>query len=242
MRIPTAPRRWLSLCLSSLLILACAAPIPALRAWEDTEHSNTGSCEAPDADQCVVLACDEGECGIFSCEDVDPEALARAHSEHGVELVRGYRPSFRAPGPHRSWRRAGLRDDARPRMTFHFRYRDGFVPAFPLLEGKLVRHHLFPQAQEFREWFRASNINVHEWTMLIPEKEHLRIHSGGGRGGLWNEAWRQFRLANEGRRVSKEEMLSKAFELALRYEIAGPIVPYGRPIVPIGPQLLPPEG
>jgi uncharacterized lipoprotein (TIGR02269 family) len=127
-------------------------------------------------------------------------------------------------------------------MTFHFRYRDGFVPAFPLLEGKLVRHHLFPQAQEFREWFRASNINVHEWTMLIPEKEHLRIHSGGGRGGLWNEAWRQFRLANEGRRVSKEEMLSKAFELALRYEIAGPIVPYGRPIVPIGPQLLPPEG
>ena len=127
-------------------------------------------------------------------------------------------------------------------MTFHFRYRDGFIPAFPRLEGKLIRHHLFPQAQEFREWFRVSNVNIHEWTMLIPEHVHLRIHSGGGRGGLWNEAWRQFRLANEGRRVTKEEMLKKAFELAFRYDIAGPIVPYGRPIVPPGPQFLPPEG
>lgn len=242
MRIPATPHAWLALSLSSLLILACSAPAPALRAWEGSGHSNARSCEDPGADQCIVFACDEGECGIFSCEDVDPEALARAYSKHGVELVQGYRPSFRAPGPHRSWRRAGLRDDARPRMTFHFRYRDGFIPAFPRLEGKLIRHHLFPQAQEFREWFRVSNVNIHEWTMVIPEHVHLRIHSGGGRGGLWNEAWRQFRLANEGRRVTKEEMLSKAFELAFRYDIAGPIVPYGRPIVPPGPQLLPPEG
>jgi len=125
-------------------------------------------------------------------------------------------------------------------MTFHFRYRHGFLPAFPRLEGKLIRHHLFPQAREFREWFRAHGINVHEWTMVIPEHVHLRVHSGKGRGGLWNEAWRQFRVANEGRRLPKEELIAKAFELAYRYDIVGPITSYNHPIVPPGPQLLAP--
>lgn len=125
-------------------------------------------------------------------------------------------------------------------MTFHFQYRYGFLPAFPRLEGKLIRHHLFPQAQEFREWFRNSGINVHDWTMVIPEHVHLRIHSGQGRGGLWNEAWRQFRTATEGRRLAQEEFFAKAFELAYRYDIVGPITSYNQPIVPPGPQLLAP--
>ncbi|HLL04811.1 MAG TPA: TIGR02269 family lipoprotein [Myxococcaceae bacterium] len=240
MRIPTTPHAWLALSLSSLLILACAAPAPALRAWEGSEHSNAGSCEDPDADQCIVFACDEGECGIFDCEDVTPEALSRAHLEHGAELARGYRPSFRAPGPHRNWRRAGLRDDARPRMTFHFRYRHGFLPAFPRLEGKLVKHHLFPQAREFREWFRDQGIDVHAWTMVIPEQVHWRIHGGTGRGGLWNEAWRQYHRANLGRRLTKEELLGKAFELAFRFDIVGPVLPYHYPVSPVGPQLVAP--
>jgi hypothetical protein len=76
--------------------------------------------------------------------------------------------------------------------------------------------------------------------MLIPEHVHLRIHRGA-RGGLWNEAWRQFREENLGRRLSKEELLSKAFELALRFDIAGPISSsYYAPIPPPGPQLLSP--
>jgi uncharacterized lipoprotein (TIGR02269 family) len=125
-------------------------------------------------------------------------------------------------------------------MTFHFRYRHGFLPAFPRLEGKLIRHHLFPQAQEFREWFRATGIDVHAWTMLIPEQVHRRIHGGTGRGGLWNAAWRQFMESKRGQRVTREELLGKAFELSLRFDIAGPIVPYNHPIVPPGPQLLAP--
>jgi uncharacterized lipoprotein (TIGR02269 family) len=227
----------LSLSLAALLLAACAPSAPALRTWEDGE---TSTCEETGADQCVVLACDEGECGLFDCEDLDPEALARVPLAHGAELARNFqRPPYRAPGTQRSWRRAGLREDARPRMTFHFQYRQGFLPAFPRLEGKLIKHHLFPQAQEFRVWFNQNRINIHEWTMLVPEHVHLRIHRGAN-GGLWNEAWRQFMNANRRGRVPREEMLRKAFELALRFDIAGPIRPYYAPVPPPGPQLLAP--
>ncbi|HYI01124.1 TIGR02269 family lipoprotein [Hyalangium sp.] len=237
MRTLPSPRVLLSLSVASLLSFACASPSPAIHTGQVIEVADATSCEEPYADQ---FACVEEECGVFSCEDVDPDAVARAPLEHGTEFARGFRPPFRSPGSHRNWRRAGLRDDARPRMTFHFRYRHGFLPAFPRLEGKLIRHHLFPQAREFREWFRAHGINVHEWTMVIPEHVHLRVHSGKGRGGLWNEAWRQFRVANEGRRLPKEELIAKAFELAYRYDIVGPITSYNHPIVPPGPQLLAP--
>ena len=238
--MPLVPRTWLVRALPSLLLLACSTPSPAVRGWEGAEYSDESSCEAPDADQCVVFACDEGTCGAFSCADVDPDALSRAQTDYDVELTRGYRPSFRAPGPPRSWRRAGLRDDARPRMTFHFRYRFGFLPAFPQLEGRLVKHHLFPQAREFRDWFRANGIDVHAWTMAIPEQAHRRIHGGTGRGGLWNEAWRQFMEAHRGEPVTQEQLLGKALEFAFRFNIAGPLMPYGHTIVPPGPQLLAP--
>jgi uncharacterized lipoprotein (TIGR02269 family) len=229
----------LRLLLAAMLISGCAAPAPALSAWEASGRVDDSTCGTPDADQCVVLACDGGECGVFGCEDVDPEAVARASRGNNVELVRTVRPLFRAPGSHRNWRRAGLRENARPRMTFHFRYRDGFLPAFPRLEGRLIRHHLFPQEARLAAWFRAQGLNIHEWTMLIPEHVHLRIHRGA-RGGLWNEAWRQFVEANAARRVPREELISKAFELALRYDIVGPIVPYRAPIPPPGPQLFAP--
>ncbi|HLM46711.1 MAG TPA: TIGR02269 family lipoprotein [Myxococcaceae bacterium] len=233
----------LSLFLASLLC-ACATSSPAPRAGED--NASAAECEDPGADQCIVLACEEGECGVFACEDVDPEALTRAPLAHGAELARGFRPSFRgspsfrSPSSQRNWRRAGLRDGARPHLTFHFRYREGFLPAFPRLEGKLIKHHLFPQAREFREFFRNSGVDPHSWTMVIPEHVHLRIHRGRGPGGAWNAAWRQFMNANVDRTVPREEMLRKAFELAFRFDIAGPLVPYGHQIAPVGPQLLAP--
>jgi uncharacterized lipoprotein (TIGR02269 family) len=234
------PRTLLPLSLAALVLSACATSSPTPLEGEDAAYA-AAACENPDADQCIVLACDEGECGVFSCEDVDPEVVARTPLAHGAELARGSRPPpFRSPGSQRNWRRAGLRDGARPQLTFHFRYRDGFLPAFPRLEGKLIKHHLFPQAREFRDFFRSSDIDIHAWTMAIPEQVHLRIHRGTGPGGAWNEAWRQFMNANLGRKVPREEMLGKAFELAFRFDIVGPLVTYGRPIAPVGPQLLAP--
>ncbi|WP_257463225.1 SitA6 family polymorphic toxin lipoprotein [Archangium lipolyticum] len=241
-RLPLFPR-WLSL--AALLLSGCGTTSPASRAWVDAAQDEARECDNPDADQCVLLACDgeQGECGIFRCADVDPEAVTHAPLAHGAELARGgsySRPPFRAPGTSRNWRRTGLRDGARPRLTFHFRYREGFLPAFPRLEGKLVKHHLFPQASDLAAWFVQNGINPHEWTMVIPEHVHLRIHRGGGRGGAWNEAWRKFRDANLEREVSPTELLAKAFELAYRFDIVGPIVPYGHTLVPPGPQLFAP--
>ncbi len=229
------PRALLPLFLSALVLAACATSPPAL---EGAEPDDIISCDDADADQCVVLACDEGECAFFDCADVDPEALTQGSLTHGAELARFPRPPFRAPGTQRNWRRAGLQDDARPRMTFHFRYRQGFLPAFPRLEGKLINHHLFPQAQEFRTWFKDCGINIHEWTMLIPEQVHLRIHNGAN-GGLWNQAWQRFMRANPGY-VPREVLIRKAFELALRFDIAGPLRPYHAPVSAPGPQLLAP--
>jgi uncharacterized lipoprotein (TIGR02269 family) len=231
--------RFLLLLLASLWLPACASSPPASPAREDVAHDAPPACDDAEADQCVVLACDEGECGVFSCEDVDPEALAHGPLTHDVELAQFYRPPFRGPGTQRNWRRTGLRNGAQPRMTFHFEYRQGFLPAFPRLDGKLVRHHLFPREQRLAEWFKELGINIHEWTILVPEQVHLRIHRGA-RGGPWNEAWRQFKRANEDRQVPREELLRKAFELALRFDIAGPISPYYSPVPPPGPQLLAP--
>jgi len=128
MTLLSLSRACVALSLATLLSSACATPSPALGAWEDAQRADPTACDEPSADQCVVLACDEGECGVFDCEDVDPEAVSDASLGSHVELARGFRPPFRAPGPHRNWRRAGLRENARPRMTFHFRYRDGFLP------------------------------------------------------------------------------------------------------------------
>ena len=147
---------------------------------------------------------------------------------------------MRGPGTFRNWRNTGLREGARPRMTFHFRYREGFLPAFPRLEGTLVKHHLFPQAADLAVWFRAQGINIHDWTMVIPEHIHWRIHTGSARGGLWNQAWREFRDANPMRRYTKEELLAKAFELAYRFDIVGPIMPYNHSLVSPGPQMFAP--
>ena len=231
------PRAPLSLFLVAQLLAACAITSPPLDAWEETQPDGA-TCDDADADQCVVLACDEDECAFFDCADVDPQAITHVPLTHGAELAQFYRPPFRSPGTQRNWRRAGLREDARPRMTFHFRYRQGFLPAFPRLEGKLIKHHLFPQAQQFRQWFTERGINIHEWTMLIPEHVHLRIHRGAN-GGLWNEAWRRFIEANPGP-VPREALIRKAFELALHFDIAGPIRPYSAPVPPPGPQLLAP--
>ncbi|HEX8705466.1 MAG TPA: DUF2380 domain-containing protein [Myxococcaceae bacterium] len=94
--------RFLLSLLLSAVVSACATVSPALNAWEGTGTDDTSACEAPEADRCVVLACDDGECGIFDCADVDPEALARGPLEPSVELARGFRPPFRSPGTSRN--------------------------------------------------------------------------------------------------------------------------------------------
>lgn len=225
---------WLPLAV--LLLTACGTTSPTARAGEDIEKNST-LCEDPGADRCVVLACagEAGVCGVFGCEDVDPEAVTRTSLAPGVELAQAHPPT-RGPSPFRGWRRTGLREGAQPRATFHFRYRQGFLPAFPRYTGKVIKHHLFPQAKEFRRWFNKARVDIHEYTIVIPEHLHQQIHAGDGRGGAWNEAWRLYVRAHP-EPPPREAILRHAFELAFRFKLTGPLVPYNHPVVPIGPQL-----
>jgi len=244
----TASPRWTPLlvawALCVLVLSGCVTSSPAVQAWEGAVRDTGAACEAPESDRCVVLACEgeQEECGVFRCEDVEPAPVAQAPLLHGAQLAqRGpyFRPPFRTPGPSRNWRNTGLRPGARPLMSFHFRYRQGYLPAFPRLQGKLVKHHLFPQEEDVASWLKWQGINIHQYTMVIPEHVHLRVHRGQ-RGGPWNQAWRDFMHANETRRVPTDELLRKAFELSFRFDIVGPIIPYGHNLVPPEPGIFNP--
>ncbi len=203
--------------LAVLLLGACGTPSSVVR-------EETGRCEYADAEQCLVLACDGGACGLFDCEDLDSEGP-------DVELARGYRTPQRPPA-FRNWRNMGIRPGARPRMVFHFRYREGFLPALPREPGKLVHHHLFPQQPLLANWFRRNGVDIHKFTILIPEHIHRQIHSGTGRGGMWNQAWRDYRESVRNRPVTPEELHRKAVELIFRFELTGPVVPHNTRMAP----------
>jgi hypothetical protein len=53
---------------------------------------------------------------------------------------------------------------------------------------------------------------------------------------MWNTAWRVFINANP-EPPGRDAVIRHAFELAFRYDLTGPLVPYNRPVMPIGPQL-----
>ncbi|WP_375770623.1 TIGR02269 family lipoprotein [Archangium gephyra] len=98
-----------------------------------------------------------------------------------------------------------------------------------------------PDTARWAAWATSASrcLRAIQWTMLIPEHVHLRIHRGAG-GGAWNAAWEQFRIANRHRRVPPEELLRTAFEFAFRFDIVGPLMPYSATVSPPGPQLLAP--
>ncbi|GHG67630.1 hypothetical protein GCM10012319_10100 [Comamonas sp. KCTC 72670] len=192
--------------------------------------SGADGCAVSSEGRCVVLACDEGACGLFLCGDADEGASSLA-----VEKAVG-RPAFRGPGTYRNWwqRRTGIRPDAQPLAVASVSRRyPVFVPAVPRPRGKLIKHHLFPQEPRLAAWFRAAGIDIHQFTMVVPEHVHWRIHSGKGMGpgGAWNNAWRQFVMANP-RPPSKDVIMRHAIELAFRFELSGPVVPYNVPITP----------
>ncbi|NMO19186.1 TIGR02269 family lipoprotein [Pyxidicoccus fallax] len=221
-------RPWMLLAV--LLLCGCATSSPEVRAFEEAERAE--ACEYADSEQCLVLVCEGGDCGLFDCEDVDTDAVARAPVRPDVELAQGYyRPPYRAPA-FRNWRNTGLRPGARPRMVFHFRYREGFLPALPREPGKLVHHHLFPQQSDLALWFTRNGVDIHKFTILIPEHIHRQIHSGTGRGGMWNQAWREYYNVMRRQRVNSEDLHRKAVELIFRFELTGPVVPYNAPLGP----------
>ena len=222
----------LTLLLSTVLLTACATSHPALRAWE--EAAPAAGCESPDEDSCVTLACEDGLCGFFRCEDV--VALEEAPRGAEVERAQFVRPTppMGPARPGRAWRWSPwLRRGAEPVMTFQWYAASQPRPLPPrvplaLPAPRMQKHHVFPQAEDLARWFKARGIDIHQYTLLIPEHVHRRIHAGGPSGGLWNQAWRDFREASRDKPPSREEIYRHAGVLIFRFELNGPVQPYFR--------------
>ncbi|RYZ37788.1 MAG: TIGR02269 family lipoprotein [Myxococcaceae bacterium] len=214
------PKKILALLL--LLTAACASTHPpALEHWGAAEIAGEDACE--EDDKCVALVCADDLCGLYHCEDT------------GALLARGggVRPPAAASapgfGPRRNWGGAqplpGDRD-----AIFVIRWYDHPTPPAPT-DGRKpsgsgwVRHHLYPQERMLAEFFRQqAHINVHDFTMIIPRAEHLRLHGAGGRGGPWNKAWRDFARNNP--LATPKEVQEQLTRMIIEFNIMGPIVPY----------------
>ncbi len=217
--------RMMGVWLLSGLLFACASG-PAPREEAETPEAVSSFEEGCEDERSVILLCTEGECGFFRCSD---QELGR------VVLARGggvAPPAAPGGAPRRWWGVwPWMRRGSEPVLTFrfyrHFDPKPPPNPFFQLPPGRFVRHHIFPQAPDLAAWFRQQGVqNIHNFTMVIPESIHQRIHGGGPRGGLWNEAWRTFMLQNP--RAPPAEIYRHAGELLFRFDLAGPIVPYHR--------------
>lgn len=213
---------WLVVALGACLV-ACGSSSSALREWEDTPHGEAEACGGDD--RCVTVVCgleEEDLCGLYRCEDTGA-LLARGG---GRPPVTASAPGF---GPRRNWGGAqalpGERDAI---LTFRWYNHPAPVrPADKLPSGPgWERHHLYPQETAMKAWFARAprGINVHDFTMIIPRSEHVRIHNPGGRGGPWNEAWREFARLNP--RANQQHVKEQLAKMLVEFNVMGPVVPY----------------
>ncbi|MCY1000245.1 TIGR02269 family lipoprotein [Myxococcus sp. MISCRS1] len=212
--------RPLCLWLLTLFWLGCATneKPPVQMAWEAAELE----CEDPREDQCVFLACLGDACGFYRCED----------SPGTFELARfpPARPPAAAASPGSPRRNWGAAQKLPPGAVMTFPNWNGapervVPPSRQLPTGRWEKHHIFPQERELREWFEAQGVKIHNYVLPLPYEVHQRIHRVGGRGGEWNEAWRQFKRQNA--EAKPEEIFRHAGELIHRFQlIGGPIQPY----------------
>ena len=179
-------------------------------------------CDGAQEDRCVTLLCLGDACGFYRCEDAPGE----------VELARfppARPPAAAAPesGPRRNWGGAGKLPGGAVMVFPNWNGAPERIipPSHRLPPGRFEKHHIFPQARDLAEWFEQQGVKIHDYTLPIPRDLHQRIHSGGKRGGEWNNAWREFKEANSN--ASPEAIYKHAGELIHRFQLmGGPIQPY----------------
>jgi uncharacterized lipoprotein (TIGR02269 family) len=178
------------------LLAACATSSPTIQEGSPAPLVVESWEEGCEDERSLVLLCQEDgeECGFFRCREVAPreEVLLASRGMRPI-YIPGLSP-FARGGRGRS---TGWPRNTAPVLTFRFnRHFDPKPPVPALPPGRWVQHHLLPQAQELREWFHRRGVpDIHQYTILIPEHVHLRIHSRGPKGGLWNQAWLDFKRA-----------------------------------------------
>jgi uncharacterized lipoprotein (TIGR02269 family) len=207
-------RLWLLL---AVCLWGCAsAPRPESSPWRES------AADCGDEDRCVTLVCAEDLCGLYRCEDTGA-LLARGG---GVRPPVASAPGF---GPRRNWGNAQVLPGDKDAI-FVIRWYNHPAPP-PPPDGRKpsgsgwVRHHLYPQEPNLADFFwRRARIKVHDFTMVIPSAEHVRIHQVGGRGGQWNQAWRDFARNNSN--ATPKEIQEQLARMIVDFNLMGPIVPY----------------
>ncbi len=221
-----ASMKWLALL--GVLLSACVATVPAVHEDGETLDAVSSWEEARADPSCVVPLCGESGCAVWRCQDlveVDPRP---------VVLARGTL-TLRPPGnPTRWWGRplaTPVGREAVFEIPWHnWNIRGQYAPRAlrpPCLPSRepLEKHHIFPQEKALADWFTEKGINIHAFTMRLPKSFHSWLHSGGPRGGQWNEAWRQFVIQN-GATANQEDIWRFAFELMKRFYMNGSLVAY----------------
>jgi uncharacterized lipoprotein (TIGR02269 family) len=229
----TSVKPWLGMVLGALLV-SCASSSEAVHeGFEPPEEEVVSSWEQGREDaRCLTVLCGEDACAFVRCRDVEREP-AKA-----VVFARGGGPPVVAPatprGSPRRWWAGGLwlPEDREPVFIIpwnggppHRRLKPD-VDAL-LRSGKWVHHHIFPQQSQLAKWFTRQGIDIHQFTLVIPQQVHTRIHGGGPRGGMWNEAWWQFVNPRWDKKVPPAEIWQHAMLLMNRFDLnPGPFVPY----------------
>ncbi len=205
---------WLPLFALSWLGCATAGPPLTLAEVE---------CHTPEEDRCVTLLCLGDACGFYPCEDTPTDIE--------LALFPPARPpaAAAAPGAGPRRNRGGAQRLPQGAVMVFPNWSGGperlIPPSHRLTPGRWEKHHIFPQATEFARWFDRQGVKIHDFTMPIPRDLHRRIHGNDGRGGPWNEAWREFIILHS--RASPEQIYKHAGELIYRFQlVGGPIQPY----------------
>ncbi|HYO51836.1 TIGR02269 family lipoprotein [Archangium sp.] len=216
--------------LLGMLLTACATSAPAMREDFEAPEVVSSSWEDARADaSCVVPLCDEERCAVWRCQDleeVDTTSVVPARWTVNLRPPPGNpmrwwgRPLVAPVGTEPvfeiHWHNWNIRGQYAPRALR--------LPCIPSREP-LEKHHIFPQEERLARWFESKQINIHAFTVRLPKSFHSWLHSGGPRGGQWNEAWRQFQEKNPG--ASPERIWRFAFELMSRFGVNDrPLVPY----------------
>jgi uncharacterized lipoprotein (TIGR02269 family) len=190
---------------------------------QDWDEAAKVECDAPHEDQCVTLLCLSDACGFYPCEE--------APGEIALALFPPGRPPAAAAAPGAGPRRyqGGAQQLPQGAVMVFPNWSGGperlMPPSRQLTPGRWEKHHIFPQETRLAEWFRERGVKIHDYTLPIPRDLHRHIHGNDGRGGPWNQAWRDFRKANQ--RASPEEIYKHAGELIHRFQLmGGPIQPY----------------
>jgi uncharacterized lipoprotein (TIGR02269 family) len=217
--------KWLALL--GVLLSACVTS-PTLREDDEALDVVYSWDEARADSSCVVPLCDGEHCAVWRCQDlleVDP---------HPVVLAKGTLTLRPPNNPTRWWGRP-LVAPAGTEPVFEIPWHNWNIrgqyaaralrpPCIPSREP-LEKHHIFPQEKFLAEWFERKGIKIHAFTMRIPKSFHSWLHSGGPRGGQWNEAWRQFVIQSDDN-TTPEDIWRFAFELMNRFYLNGSFVSY----------------